>query len=69
MTSGANQFQPKICPVCRGPKWSKHLEVCPGPMQRVAAPPVREPDPCECRPGMKHEYPCDLAHWPSGDAA
>jgi hypothetical protein len=33
-TSGANTFTVPICPVCKGPKWQKHLETCPGPRKQ-----------------------------------
>jgi len=57
----------RICPECRQPMWQKHMEVCPGPMQRVAPPPEHEPD-CGCPPGAWHLRTCKAAYWPE-DAA
>lgn len=59
------------CPDCREKIINRgaHLERCPGPMQRIADPPAREPD-CGCPPGMRHQRGCELAYWhDDGDEA
>lgn len=54
----------KTCPVCGGPRFQKHMEVCPGPMQRIAEP--KRPEPCDCNSGGMHEPDCVLV---TGDEA
>lgn len=58
-TSGAHPFVVPVCPVCHGPKWQKHMEVCSGPSQRIAPPPARD-EPCGCPDGMFHRPLCPL---------
>lgn len=52
------------CGQVRGPK---HMETCPGPLQRIAPAPEREDDECDCPAGF-HQRGCTLAYWPE-DAA
>lgn len=57
----------KTCPDCHRVyySWGAHAEECPGPMQRIADPPVREPDPCDCGPGAWHEMGCPVVVAPA----
>lgn len=48
--------------------WGAHAEECVGPRQRIADPPVREPD-CGCGPGMFHRHDCPLVTGQPKDAA
>lgn len=65
-TSGARRFRlTERCHRCQGPIGPKHRETCPGPMQRIADPPVRDDPHCDCGPGP-HQYPCEVAYWPPG---